>query len=102
MNLSITDKAEIKRIIAGLGDADMEHVHAETERLAESCAAMFDMMEEHKPDEFTKDAVNWLREDDCDAQEKAAETFYDLLLERVKAEYAIGVFVRRHMYREVA
>lgn len=102
MNLSITDKAEIKRIIAGLGDADMEHVHAETERLAESCAAMFDMMEAHKPDEFTKDAVNWLREEDCDAQEKVAELFYDIIFERVKAEYAIGVFVRRHMYREVA
>ncbi|WP_142501313.1 hypothetical protein [Klebsiella sp. 2680] len=102
MNLTLTDKAEIKRIIAGLGDADMEHVHAETERRAESCAALFDMLEAHKPDEFTRDAVNWLREEDCEAQDKAAETFYDLLLEVVKVEYAITVFVRKHTYREVA
>ena len=96
MNLTLTDKAEIKRIIAGLGDADMEHVHAETERLAASCAPLFDMLEAHKPDEFTKDAVNWIREEDCDAQEAAATMFYDALLMRVKAEYALGVFVRRH------
>lgn len=102
MNLTLTDKAEIKRIIAGLGDADMEHVHAETERLAASCAPLFDMLESHKPDEFTRDAVNWLREDDCDAQESAAEIFYYALLMRVKAEYALGVFARRNSYSEVA
>lgn len=96
MNLTLTDKAEIKRIIAGLGDADMAHVHAETERLAVSCAPLFDMLEAHKPDEFTRDAVNWLRDDDCDAQESAATMFYDALMMRVKAEYAFGVFVRRH------
>ncbi|HID4130808.1 TPA: hypothetical protein ACXE8V_001109 [Pluralibacter gergoviae] len=102
MNMTLTDKAEIKRIIAGLGDADMAHVHAETERLAESCAPLFDTLESHKPDEFTRDAVNWLREEDCDAQEAAATMFYDALLMRVTAEYALGVFVRRHSYREVA
>lgn len=102
MNLTLTDKAEIERIIAGLGDADMEHVHAETERLAASCAPLFDMLEAHKPDEFTRDAVNWLRDDDCDAQEALSETFYDVIMARVKAEYAMGVFVRRHSYKEVA
>ena len=102
MNLTLTDKAEIRSIIAGLGDADMAHVNAETERLAASCAPLFDMLESHKPDEFTLDAVNWLREEDCDAQESAATMFYDALLMRVKAEYALGVFVRRHSMERAA
>lgn len=102
MNLTLTDKAEIKRIIAGLGDADMAHVKAETVRLAESCAALFDMLEEYKPDEFTKTAVNWLREEDCDAQDECATLFYDALLMRVKAEYALDVFVRRHNMEHAA
>ncbi|KOQ93305.1 hypothetical protein [Pluralibacter gergoviae] len=102
MNLTLTDKAEISRIIAGLGDADMEHVHAETERLAASCAPLFDMLEAHKPDEFTRNAVNWLREEDCDAQEAAATMFYDALLMRVTAEYALGVLARRHNMERAA
>lgn len=96
MNMTLTDKAEISRIIAGLGDVDMERIKAETVRLSESCSALFDMLEEYKPDEFTRDAVNWLRDEDCDAQESAATMFYDALLMRVKAEYALSVFVRRH------
>ncbi|KMK11130.1 hypothetical protein ABW06_22720 [Pluralibacter gergoviae] len=102
MNLTLTDKAEIKRIIAGLGDADMEHVHAETERLAASCAPLFDMLESHKPDEFTRDAVNWLREDDCNAQDEAATLFYDAILMRVKAEYAINVLMGRQRMEDAA
>ncbi|MDU4001400.1 hypothetical protein [Pluralibacter gergoviae] len=102
MNLTLTDKAEIKRIIAGLGDADMEHVHAETERLAASCAPLFDMLEAHKPDEFTQDAVNWLREEDCDAQEAAAAMFYDALFMRIRTEYAINVLMGRQRMEDAA
>lgn len=102
MNLTLTDKAEIKRIIAGLGDADMEHVKAETERLAASCSPLFDMLEAHKPDEFTKQAVNWISEEDSDARGEIGIIFYDALLFRVKAEYAFNVLMGRQRMEDAA
>ena len=102
MNLTLTDKAEIKRIIAGLGDADMKHIKAETERLAASCSPLFDMLESHKPDDFTKAAINWISEDDEDAREDAGTLIYDALLLRVKAEYALSVFANRHRMEDAA
>ncbi|HHL8484892.1 TPA: hypothetical protein ACQ8QO_000397 [Escherichia coli] len=55
-----------------------------------------------KPDEHTKDAIDWLEDDDCNYQEKAAEWFWDAITERVKAEYAFAIFKRRHIFGEAA
>ncbi|MFS3694914.1 hypothetical protein ACK6T2_09420 [Escherichia coli] len=46
--------------------------------------------------------IDWLEDDDCNYQEKAAEWFWDAITERVKAEYAFAIFKRRHIYGEAA
>lgn len=66
------------------------------------CDPISEMLRSYKPDEHTKDAIDWLEDDDCNYQEKAAEWFWDAITERVKAEYAFAIFKRRHIYGEAA
>lgn len=102
MILTLNDKREISQIIASLTDEDYEIIDKEVDRLCTSCSPIFTMLGGHKPDEFTKDAVEWLNEEDCDYQELAAEKMWDLFRPRVIAEYAFGVFRRRHSLGEAA
>ena len=89
MILTLNDKREISQIIASFTDEDYERIKSE-------------MLRSYKPDEHTKDAIDWLEDDDCDYQEKAAEWFWDAITKRVKAEYAFSIFKRRHIFGEAA
>ena len=70
--------------------------------LGKRCDPISEMLRSYKPDEHTKDAIDWLEDDDCNYQEKAAEWFWDAITERVKAEYAFAIFKRRHIFGEAA
>lgn len=102
MNLTLKDKAEIKRIIDSFTAEDNERINQEVERLCKRSDPISDMLRSYKPDEHTKDAVDWLEDDDCSYQEKAAEWFWDAISERVKAEYAFGIFKRLHIFEDAA
>ncbi|HEC5116418.1 TPA: hypothetical protein R3U68_003533, partial [Escherichia coli] len=83
-------------------DEDYERINSEVDRLCKRCDPISEMLRSYKPDEHTKDAIDWLEDDDCNYQEKAAEWFWDAITERVKAEYAFAIFKRRHIFGEAA
>ena len=90
MILTLNDKREISQIIASFTDEDYERINSEVDRLCKRCDPISEMLRSYKPDEHTKDAIDWLEDDDCNYQEKAAEWFWDAITERVKAEYAFA------------
>ena len=96
------DKREISQIISSFTDEDYERINSEVDRLCKRCDPISEMLRSYKPDEHTKDAIDWLEDDDCNYQEKAAEWFWDAITERVKAEYAFAIFKRRHIFGEAA
>jgi hypothetical protein len=102
MNLSLNDKAELAQIIASFDETDYQRIEEEVERMCNLADPISDMLRAYKPDEHTKDAIDYLEGDDCNYQEKAAEWFWDAITERVKAEYAFDIFKRRHVYGEAA
>lgn len=102
MRLTTADKQEIKGIIAGLDEHDNERIYAEVERLAKASNPITPLLRNFQPDEHTTDAVDYLAGDDVDYQEKSAGWFWDALTERVKAEYALGIFKAKHEHREAA
>lgn len=102
MILTLNDKREISQIIASFTDEDYERINSEVDLLCKRCDPISEMLRSYKPDEHTKDAIDWLEDDDCNYQEKAAEWFLDAITERVKAEYAFAIFKRRHIYGEAA
>ncbi|EOV0283792.1 hypothetical protein ACOIP5_002726 [Salmonella enterica] len=101
MNLTLRDVKEIQEIISGLDETDKDWIYKETERLTQS-NPLPDFLREHKPDDFTKDAVSFLENYDVDYQEKSAERFFDEIYSRITVEYAFDIFRKRHIYNEVA
>ncbi|MCZ4974189.1 hypothetical protein O5204_21210 [Escherichia coli] len=99
MILTLNDKREISQIIASFTDEDYERINSEVDRLCKRCDPISEMLRSYKPDEHTKDAIDWLEDDDCNYQEKAAEWFWDAITERVKAEYAFWIcpYISRHL-----
>ncbi len=79
MILTLNDKREISQIIASFTDEDYERINSEVDRLCKRCDPISEMLRSYKPDEHTKDAIDWLEDDDCDYQEKAAEWFWDAI-----------------------
>ncbi|MEL4016995.1 hypothetical protein [Dryocola clanedunensis] len=102
MRLTIADKQEIKGIIASLDERDNERIYEEVERLSKVSNPITSLLRNFQPDEHTTDAVDYLSVDDVAYQEKASEWFWDALTERVKAEYALGIFKAKHEHREAA
>lgn len=102
MRLTMTDKTEIKQIIANLSEEDHEKIDKIVERLCVNFYPVLNMLEDHKPDEFTKQAVEWLSEDDCNYQDFAGTVMWDIFRPRVETEYAIGIFLRRHTFEDAA
>lgn len=102
MRLTTADKQEIKTIIASLDERDNERIYEEVERLAKASNQITSLLRKFNADEHTDDAMTYLESDDVAYQEKAAEWFWDALTERVKAEYAIGIFKAKHEHREAA
>lgn len=102
MHLTMTDKTEIKQIIASLSDDDHAKIDKIVERLCENFRPVLNMLESHKPDDYTKQAVEWLGEDDCNYQDFAGTVMWDIFRPRVEVEYAIGIFLRKHMYEDAA
>lgn len=102
MHLTMTDKTEIKKIIASFSDADNAAIDKQVEMLCANMSPVLNMLDSHKPDDYTKHAVEWLSEDDCDYQEFAAEVMWDIFRPRVEVEYAIGIFLRRHVFEDAA
>lgn len=102
MRLTVADKQEIKKIISSFDDRDNDRIYAEVERLAKASNPITSLLRTFKPDEHTTDAVEYLDGDDVDYQEKSAEWFWDALTERVKAEYALGIFKAKGECREAA
>lgn len=102
MRLTMTDKTEIKQIIASLSDEDHAKIDKIVERLCVNFYPVLNMLEDHKPDEFTKQAVEWLGEDDCNYQDFAMTVMWDIFRPRVEVEYAIGIFIRKNMYEDAA
>ena len=102
MRLTIADKQEIKGIIANLDERDNERIYEEVERLSKASNPITSLLRNFQPDEHTTDAVDYLSGDDVAYQEKASEWFWDALTERVKAEYALGIFKAKHEHREAA
>jgi hypothetical protein len=102
MRLTYADKQEIKNIISSLNEQDKERIYAEVERLAKASNPITSLLRNFQPDEHTGDAVDYLSDDDLAFQEKAAEWLWDALTERVKAEYALGIFKAKHEQRRAA
>lgn len=102
MRLTMTDKTEIKQIIASFNDDDNAAIDKQVEMLCANMRPVLSMLESHKPDDYTKDAVEWLGEDDCNYQEFAGEVMWDIFRPRVEVEYAIGIFLRRHTFEDAA
>ena len=102
MRLTMTDKTEIKQIIASFNDDDNAAIDKQVEMLCANMRPVLNMLESHRPDVYTKDAVEWLGEDDCNYQEFAGEVMWDIFRPRVEVEYAIGIFLRRHTFGEAA
>lgn len=102
MRLTIPDKTEIKQIIASLSDEDNAAIDKQVEMLCENMRPVLNMLESHRPDDHTKAAVEWLGEDDVNYQEFAGEVMWDIFRPRIEVEYAIGIFLRKHMYEDAA
>ena len=102
MRLTMTDKTEIKQIIAHLTDEDHAKIDKQVEVLCENMRPVLNMLESHRPDDHTKAAVEWLGEDDVNYQEFAGEVMWDIFRPRVEVEYAIGIFLRRHTFEDAA
>lgn len=102
MRLTMTDKTEIKQIIACFNDDDNAAIDKQVEMLCANMRPVLNMLESHKPDDYTKQAVEWLGEDDCNYQEFAGEVMWDIFRPRIEVEYAIGIFLRRHMLEDAA
>ncbi|WP_435952691.1 hypothetical protein [Dryocola sp. BD626] len=102
MRLTTADKQEIKTIIASLDERDNERIYEEVERLAKASNQITSLLRKFNADEHTDDAMTYLEGDDVAYQEKVAEWFWDALTERVKAEYAFGIFKAKHEHREAA
>lgn len=102
MRLTMTDKTEIKQIIANLSDDDNAAIDKQVEMLCANIRPVLNMLESHRPDDYTKDAVEWLGEDDCKYQDFAGEVVWDIFRPRVEVEYAIGIFLRRHTFEDAA
>lgn len=102
MRLTYEDKQEIKSIIASLDELDKERIYEEVSRLAKASNPITSLLRNYQPDEHTTDAVDYLSGDDVDYQEKSSEWFWDALTERVKAEYALGIFKAKHEHRRAA
>lgn len=102
MRLTMTDKTEIKKIIASFSDEDNAKIDKQVEMLCANMRPVLNMLESHRPDDHTRVAVEWLGEDDCNYQEFAGEVMWDIFRPRVEVEYAIGIFLRRHTFGEAA
>ncbi|MFP8821081.1 hypothetical protein [Enterobacter cloacae] len=102
MRLTMTDKTEIKQIIASFNDDDNAAIDKQVEMLCANMRPVLDMLEAHKPDDYTKDAVEWLGEDDCNYQDMAGTVMWDLFRPRVEVEYALSIFMRRHVFEDAA
>uniref|UniRef100_UPI0026CB4656 hypothetical protein n=1 Tax=Escherichia coli TaxID=562 RepID=UPI0026CB4656 len=64
MILTLNDKREISQIIASFTDEDYERINSEVDRLCKRCDPISEMLRSYKPDEHTKDAIDWLEDDD--------------------------------------
>ncbi|HCI8581212.1 TPA: hypothetical protein NQG29_003265 [Enterobacter cloacae] len=102
MRLTMTDKTEIKQIIASFSDDDNAAIDKQVEMLCANMRPVLTMLESHKPDDYTKDAVEWLGEDDCNYQDMAGTVMWDLFRPRVEVEYALSIFMRRHTFEDAA
>ena len=102
MRLTMTDKTEIKQIIASFSDDDNAAIDKKVEMLCANMRPVLNMLEAHKPDDYTKQAVEWLGEDDCNYQEFAGEVMWDIFRPRVEVEYAMSIFMRRHVFEDAA
>lgn len=102
MILTVNDKREISQIIARLNDDDRAAIDRQVELLCNNMQPVLNMLESHKPDDYTKQAVEWLGEDDCIYQEFAGEVMWDIFRPRVEFEYAFSIFLRKHMYEDAA
>jgi hypothetical protein len=102
MRLTMTDKTEIKQIIASFCDEDNAAIDKQVEMLCANMRPVLNMLESHKPDEHTKDAVEWLDGEDYKYSDFAGEVMWDLFRPRVEVEYAISIFMRRHVFEDAA
>lgn len=102
MRLTMTDKTEIKKIIASFNDDDNAAIDKQVEMLCANMRPVLNMLSEHKPDDYTKQAVEWLSEDDCNYQDMAGTVMWDLFRPRVEVEYALSIFMRRHVFEDAA
>ncbi|ENW0722665.1 hypothetical protein ACFLB7_003520 [Salmonella enterica] len=102
MILTLNDKSEISQIIARLNDDDHAAIDKQVELLCGNMQPVLNMLESHKPDDHTKQAVEWLGEDDCSYQDFAGEVMWDIFRPRVEFEYAFSIFLRKHMYEDAA
>ena len=59
MILTLNDKREISQIIASFTDEDYERINSEVDRLCKRCDPISEMLRSYKPDEHTKDAIDW-------------------------------------------
>lgn len=102
MRLTMTDKTEIKQIIASFNDDDNAAIDKQVEMLCANMRPVLNMLESHKPDDYTKQAVEWLGEEDCNYQEFAATVMWDIFRPRVETEYAIGLWRMSHVESRAA
>ena len=97
MKLSFKERQELDQIVATLTDYDNEQISNQVDRLVAKANPLISALLDFQPDEFTKDAVSIM--EDGEALEAA---FIAVIEERVKWEYALGIFMNRHSYKGAA
>ena len=97
MKLSFKERQELDQIVATLTDYDNEQISNQVDRLVAKANPLISALHGFQPDEFTKDAVSIM--EDGEVLEAA---FIAVIEERIKWEYALGIFMNRHSYKGAA
>ncbi|WP_313048730.1 hypothetical protein [Atlantibacter subterraneus] len=97
MKLSFKERQELDQIVAALTDYDNEQISNQVDRLVAKANPLISALHDFQHDEFTKDAVSIM--EDGEVLEAA---FIAVIEERIKWEYALGIFMNRHSYKGAA
>lgn len=102
MNLTLKEKQVIEKIIESFGERDNEFICQEAERLSFTYSPLINALADFKPDDNTKDAMNFIEDDSVNGQELLANCWFECVRLRVTYEYALAVFKRRGIYEDAA
>ncbi len=107
MNLTLDENREINKLISNLQPEDYEKINKEVEYII--CARKFNpvcsAIIDYCKGDYTKDACEYLSEENIEYIDMAENATWELLIMRVTREYAINIWRKRDdvdAYEEVA